>query len=111
MTVAILVLLDFQVTFLLLAFDGKTVALSLYVFPLTSDKLVLLSFTLFTGISIVTLQVFTNEPSTVFTVIVATPGPLAMTFPVWETVATLALLEVHISALFEALDGITFAVS
>ena len=44
-------------------------------------------------------------------VIVAVPTPTMETRPLAETVATLGLLVVHVTALFQALDGITVGIS
>ena len=50
-------------------------------------------------------------PSLVVTVIVALPPVLAVTTPEEETVATEVLLEVQVTVLSDALDGVTVAVS
>ena len=49
-------------------------------------------------------------PLLVVAVIVAVPAPTAVTVPLL-TVATLVLLELHVTALFVALDGVMVAVS
>jgi len=49
LTVAIALLLDFQVTFLLLELDGLIVGMNLKVLAFDSDRNVLLSFTEATG--------------------------------------------------------------
>lgn len=61
-----------------------------------------------TGTRTVTVQVAFWPPDVV-AVIVAVPAPTAVTLPP-ETVATEALLVVHVTVLFVALDGETVAV-
>ena len=105
LTVAIALLLDFQVAFLLLALDGLMVGINLKVLPLVMNREVLLSLTDATGWMTVTLQVAFFAPLTVVTVIVAVPGPFAVIFPVDDTVAILVLLEVHLIVLLAAFAG------
>ena len=50
-------------------------------------------------------------PSAVVTVIVAEPGPLAVTKPLLLTVATEVLLDFQVTALLLVLLGVTVAVS
>ena len=50
-------------------------------------------------------------PSAVVTVIVAVPGPLAVTKPLVLTVATEVLLDFHVTDLLLVLLGVTVAVS
>ena len=50
-------------------------------------------------------------PSAVVTVIVAVPGALAVTKPLLLTVATVVLLDFHVTFLFVVLLGVTVAVS
>ena len=57
----------------------------------------------------VTLAVF--PPSLVFTVMVAVPGPTAVTTPLASTVATLLSEEDHSTSRFVAFSGVTVAVS
>ena len=59
----------------------------------------------------VTTQVAVLLPSVVVTVIVAVPTAFAVTRPDADTVATVELLVVHVTALFVALLGATVAVS
>ena len=56
------------------------------------------------------MQVFLKPPSAVVTVIVALPSFLAVTTPDDETVATLVLLELHVTDLSVAFDGVTVEV-
>ena len=58
----------------------------------------------------VTEQVAFLLPSSVVTVMVAVPAFFAVTTPEVETVATVVLLEDHVTFLFVALDGDTVAV-
>jgi len=53
----------------------------------------------------VTVQVAVLLPSAVVTVMVAVPTALAVTFPLPSTVATLVLLELHVTFWLVALDG------
>jgi hypothetical protein len=57
----------------------------------------------------VTEQAAVLPPSTVVTVIVAKPAAMAVTVPLF-TVATLVLLEDHVTALFVALAGLTVSI-
>ena len=50
-------------------------------------------------------------PSAVVTVMVAVPGPLAVTRPELLTVATLVLLDFQVTFLFMVVLGVTVAVS
>ena len=59
----------------------------------------------------VTEQVAVKPPSSVVTVIVAVPDATAVTLPVLSTVAIDESLEVQLTFLFDALDGVTVAVS
>jgi len=83
----------------------------LIVFPFLSDRLDLWRYTDATGCVTVTLQVAFLLALVVTTEIVATPGATAVTFPVDETLATLVLLEVHLTDLSVALFGETEAKS
>ena len=95
------------------AFAGATVAVRVSVSPGARVNEVLSSVTPVTEI---TFAVTVNEqvafllPSTVVTVIVAEPAVFAVTTPEVETVATLVLLDDHVTDLFVALDGETVAV-
>ena len=57
----------------------------------------------------VTLQLASLPPSA-FTVMVASPGATAVTFPFWSTVATAVLLLSHVTLLFVAVEGSIVAV-
>ena len=111
-TVATSVLLLAHVTFLFVALEGVTVALSCVSSPsFTSGFPTML--TPLTGIFCsllvtVTAHVAVWFPSAV-TVIVASPGATAVTFPLLSTVATLSLLLSHVTLLFVAVEGDTVA--
>ena len=112
-TVATVVLLEDQVTFLFVALDGDTVAVSVCVWPSTKVRLVWFKLTPVTGTVAaltVTEQVAFLLPSSVVTVIVAVPAFFAVTTPEVETVATVVLLEDQVTFLFVALEGDTVAV-
>ena len=110
LTVATVVLLDFQVTALLEVLLGLTVAVSCKVWPVFSVAEVLLSDTPVASCFTVTVQVAVLfVPSQVLAVIVAVPGPLAVTRPLLLTEATLELLVVQDTLLSVALLGATVA--
>lgn len=95
-TVATDVLLEDQVTPLLVAFEGETVAFSVPVFPtvrliedLSRDTPVTATVALVT----VTLQVAVLPPSAVLTVMVVLPAASAVTTPSDDAFATAGLLE------------------
>ena len=111
LTVATLVLLLLQLTFLFVAFDGVTVAVSVSVAFGANVSVVLFRLTPVTGTVTVTAQVAVLLPSAVVTVIVAVPAAPAVTFPAVETVATLVLLLLQVTFLFVALLGEIVAVS
>jgi hypothetical protein len=105
LTVATLVLLLFQFTFLFVALLGLTVDVRVAVAPPTVILRVdWLSVTPVTGTSAlpaattVTAQVAVLLPSTVVTVIVAFPAAIAVTKPLLFTVATLVLLLLQVTA-------------
>lgn len=110
-TVATEVLLLVQVTFLFVALEGYTVAVSVPVAFGASVIEVLFKLTLVTGIVTVTEHVAFLLPSSVVTVIVVVPAPLAVTNPDAETVATEVLLLLQVTFLLVALEGDTVAVS
>ena len=110
-TVATLVLLLLQVTFLFVALLGETVAVSVSVAFGANVSVVLFRLTPVTGTVTVTAQVAVLLPSVVVTVIVAVPAAPAVTFPAVETVATLVLLLLQVTFLFVALLGEIVAVS
>ena len=57
----------------------------------------------------VTAHVAVFAPSAAFTVIVADPAALAVTTPEEDTVATVVLLDDHVTDLFVAFEGVTVA--
>ena len=110
-TVATLVLLLLQVTFLFVALLGATVAVSVSVAFGANVSVVLFRLTPVTGTVTVTEHVAVLLPSAVVTVIVAVPAAMAVTKPDVETVATDVLLLFQVTFLFVALEGETVAVS
>ena len=113
-TVATDVLLDDQLTALLVALEGETVAVRVAVFPSSKDKDVLSRETPVTEIVAfltVTEQVAFFEPSAVVHVMVAEPAVLAVTVPSDATVATEVLLDDQETAVFVALLGEMVAVN
>jgi len=112
LTVATLVLLLLQVTFLLVALAGDTVAVRVAVCPTVRLNVVGDTVTPVTGTVSVTVmaQVAVLAPSTVVTVMVAEPVSTAVTTPVELTVATLVLLLLQVTFLLVALAGDTVAV-
>ncbi|MNF95253.1 hypothetical protein D3C84_779950 [compost metagenome] len=110
-TVATLALLEVHVTFLFDAAAGLTVAVNVPVAPpVTRFSAGISNVTPVTGVVTVTVHVAVKLPSVVLTVIVAVPLPTGVTTP-FATVATLALLVVHVTALFDAAAGLTVAVN
>jgi len=105
-TVATAVLLLLHVTALYVASVGKTVAVNVSFVPDASDKVVLLSVTLTTGMETVTAQLAVLLPSAVVAVTVAFPPDRAVTTPLAFTEATAGLLLVHDTFLFVALEGV-----
>ena len=100
--------LELQITFLLVAFSGKTVAISWAASPSGYSNLSLSNVTPVTGTAFsvtVTKQVAVYPPSLVVTVMVAVPLLTALTFPLWSTVAIDSLLEVQITFLLVAFVG------
>ena len=91
------------------AFEGSTVAVSVEVAPTVRASVLLDMLMPVTGTRTVTVQVAFCPPEAV-AVIIAVPGPTAVTLPP-ETVATEALEVVHVTVLLVALDGLTVAVS
>lgn len=113
-TVATLELELVHVTFLFVAFDGVTVAVNLSVPPISKDSDVLFNETPVTAIVLaltVTAQVAFLLPSLVVTVIVAVPAAFAVTTPEDETAAIEVLLDVHVTDLSVAFEGVTVAVN
>ena len=108
LTVATLVLLDFHVTFLLLVLLGVTVAVSCSVSPLFIVAEVLFSeIPVANWFTVIAHEALRLLPSRVVAVIVAVPQLLAVTKPPLLTVATLVLLDDHVTVLLEALLGVT----
>ena len=113
-TVATDVLSDDQVTDLLVAFEGVTVAVSVCVSPAVMDRVVLFRETPVTGTVAaltVTVQVAVFPPSLVFTVILAVPAAFAVTTPEEDTVATDVLSDDQVTDLSVAFEGVTVAVN
>jgi len=113
-TLAITELLDAQVTFLLVAFDGLTVAVKLVVEPtfilsVTGEITTPVTGT-DTGLTVIIL-VAVLVPSAVVTVIVALPDPTPVTIPSEFIVAMPELLVDQLTDLLVALLGNTVAVS
>ena len=112
-TVATDVLLDDQETFLLVAFEGVTVAVRVCVSPTVMDRDVLFRETPVTGTVAAwtfTVQVAVFPPSFVVTVIVAVPAAWPVTTPEEETVATDLLLDDQVTDLLVAFEGVIVAV-
>ena len=115
LTVAIDVLLDLQVTVLLVALVGRMVAVSCKVFPLFNSALV--SFREIEvarttcGLTVTAQEAVRLVPSFVLAVIVAEPGAIAVTLPLLLTVAMLLLLVDQVTVLLVALVGSTVAVN
>ena len=113
-TVAMAILELDQVTFVLLALDGDTVALSVIVLPTFRDAVLLTDtdVTFTTGSVTVTVHfAVTSLPSTAAAVIVAVPADTAVTRPSPETVVTFVLLLVHSTSLISADSGSIVAAS
>jgi len=110
LTLATPSLFDVHVTVLLVAFEGLTVAVRVDVLPTFKVIELLLRLTPVTGTVTVTVQVAVLLLSAVVTVIVAVPALTAVTTPSDDTVATLLLLVVQVTALFVAFEGLIVAV-
>ena len=110
-TVATFVFELVQITFLFEAFAGRTVALSVPVWPALRFIALTLSSTDFVCLRTLTVQTAFFPPSTAFAVMVAVPTETAFTTPFLLTVATLVFEELHLTALFNALFGRTVALS
>ena len=113
LTVAIEVLLDFQVTAGFVVLLGDTVAVSCSVLSTTMLAEVLLRLTPVAscGVTVTWQAELKLLPSVVVAVITAMPTALAVTRPLLLTVATLVLLEVHVTVLFVVLLGVMVAES
>ena len=112
-TVATEVLLEDQVTALLVALEGETVAVRVAVLPSSRLNEVLSKETPVTetvAFLIVTEQEAVLFPSCVVHEIEADPAALAVTVPSEATVATDVLLEVHVTPVLVALLGETVGV-
>ena len=112
LTVAMDVFSDDQVTPLSVASEGETVATNVAVLPTCKvneeefrDTPVTETVEAFT----VTEQVAVLPPSAVLAVIVAVPAFFAVTSPSEDTVATEVLLDVHVTSLLDALEGLIVA--
>ena len=102
-----------QLTFLLLAPSGATVAVSTALSPVSISSVFLSRVTPVTGVSCsstVTSQVAVNPPSSVFTVTIAVPAATALTLPFSSTVATAVSLLVQVTFLLSAPCGATVSV-
>ena len=113
-TVATCSLLLLHVTVWLVAFAGSTVAVSFSLPPSASVNSVLVNVTPVTGTVwgalTVTLHVAVLAPSSVVTVMMASPALTAVTTPLF-TVAISLLLLLHVTPLLVAFVGSTVAVS
>lgn len=109
-TVAIAVFAEDHVTDLLVALDGKTVAISCFIEPVFTVKAVGEIVTDATDTVIVSVHVAVRLPLTVVARMIALPAEIAVTTPDELTIA-LAELELHVTILLVALDGVTDAVS
>ena len=110
-TIAIVASLLLQVTDLLLASVGSTLAIRVYVSVVFSVTDVLSRLTPVTGWRTVTAQVAVKSPSTVVTVIVAVPAFIPVTTPFSSTVAIAASLLLQVTDLLLASTGSTLAIS
>ena len=111
LTVETDVLSELQVTFLFVASEGKTVAVSCCV-PLTGILADIgLTVTPVTRLVTVMILVAVFPPSCVVTVMVALPAAIAVTSPELLTVATDVLSELQVTVLLVASEGKMVAVS
>ena len=102
---------EYQVTDLLLAVEGDTVAVSVSLLPTSRDRRVLFRLTPLTAVVTVTLQVADLLPSSDLTVMAEVPFPTAVTLPEDVTDATEELEDDQITDLSLAVEGDTVAVS
>ena len=103
---------DVQVTVLFVALEGVTVAVRVAVSPTARLRVLGVTVTPVGRISLaatVTLQVAVF-PLLVVAVMTALPAATATTLPSLSTVATLSALELQVTVLFVALEGVTVAV-
>jgi hypothetical protein len=104
-----------HVTFLFVALEGEMVAVKVSVLPTVRDSVLLFRDTPVTatlaeaGVT-VTEHVAVLLPSTVVTVITVLPAATAVTVPP-DTVATAGAPLLHVTFLFEALEGVMVAVN
>ena len=111
-TVATVGLLLDHVTALLVAPKGITEAFNCIICPVEMLISLLSRVTPVTGtLPTVTRQDAVKFPSTVVTVILATPVLSPVTFPVLSTCAIVLSLLVHVTALLLALVGVTVAIN
>ncbi len=113
-TVATEVLLDDQVTSLLVAFEGLTVATSCEDSPSVNVIVVCESNTPVTEYTFsltVTVHVAVLPWSEVLTVMIAVPTDFAVMVPSDDTAATEVLLDDQATSLLVAFDGLTVATS
>ena len=89
--------------------EGVIVPFRVYDLPTLRVTAVLLSLTEVEALSTVTVQVFLNEPSSVFAVIVTVPALTGVTTPFCETVAIFLSLVYHFTVLLLAVEGDTVA--
>jgi len=112
LTVATEESLELQVTFLLEAVAGATVAVNCCVRPIFTFAVAGAKVTPVTGITFtVTLAVAVSPPSFVAADMTALPPAIPLTNPVTLTVATEVLLEIHTTLLSVAFAGTTVALS
>lgn len=113
-TLATEALLELQLTVLMVAFAGATVAVSCCVAPTLNDAVSGETVTPVTGTMdevTVTSAVAVKLPSTEVTVIVEVPMVSAITTPFVLTVATAVLLDEYVTDLLLAFEGVTAGVS
>jgi hypothetical protein len=99
-----------HVTLVLVALAGCTVATRVRVSLMPKVANTRLRVTPVTGTRTVMVQVAVRLPSCVVAVMMAVPSALAVTTPL-VTVATVVLLLVHVTVLFDAVSGKTVGVS
>ena len=114
-TLAIFSFSDVHVTFLFVALSGIIVASKVLVSPISNVTFCVFNVISSTGISsgssfgsTVILHVAVFSPSSVITVIVVSPSPMAVTTPL-STLAIFSFSDIHVTFLFVALSGIIVA--
>lgn len=111
-TVAAAVLLELQLTFLLVAFEGVIVAVNCFVVLISMEEAVGDTVTPVTGILRTVIDAIAVWlPFCVVTVMFAVPGETPVTNPVPSTVATAVLLEFQLTVFIVAFSGATVAVN